>query len=92
MQTAFYILFGLIGLLGAYFVAGGVLGHLTFGGAPRIAAKAVLLLAAAAGGSVCCRAYLLGELQGRHLYARGAVILAVLAFQAVLVKGRISVG
>ena len=45
-----------------------------------------------AGSGVLYWAYRLGEVQGRWLAGFGAVLLAVLAFQLVMVAGRLALG
>jgi hypothetical protein len=92
MKLVFYALFGCIGLLGAYFVLSGVGGRVTFGSASQPVAKAVVLVAAAIGGGLLYWAYQLGEVQGRHLPGIGVVVLALVAFQLVMVIGRIALG
>jgi hypothetical protein len=92
MKIVFYALYGFFGLLGAYFVLSSLLGRLTFGGANQLTAKLVLLAASAAGGGLLYWAYQLGELQGRWLPGIGVVVLAVVAFQIVMVIGRVAFG
>jgi hypothetical protein len=90
MKIVFYVLYGFFALLGAYFALSSLFGRLTFGSANRMTAKAVLLLASAAGGGSLYWAYQLGELQGRWVAGIGVVVLAVVAFQIVMVAGRIA--
>ena len=92
MKFAFYILFGCFGLLGAYFVLTSLVGRLTFGAANQATAKAMLLVAAATGGGLLYWAYQLGEVDGRWLAGIGAVVLAVVGFQMVMVIGRVVFG
>jgi len=92
VKILFYILYGFFGLLGAYFVLSSLAGRFSLGAASQLSAKAVLLVAALAGGGMLYWAYQLGELQGRWLPAIGMVLLAVAAFQLVVVIGRITLG
>ncbi len=92
MKIAFYVLYGFFGLLGAYFVLSSLFGRLTFGSANQLTAKAVLLAATAAGGGLLYWAYQLGEVQARWLPGIGVVVLAVVAFQIVMVGGRLLFG
>ncbi|HEY3440125.1 MAG TPA: hypothetical protein VGK29_05215 [Paludibaculum sp.] len=92
MKILFYILYGFFGLLGAYFVLSSLAGRMSLGDASQLSAKAVLVIAAFAGGGALYWAYQLGELQGRWLPGIGAVLLAVVAFQLVIVIGRIALG
>jgi hypothetical protein len=92
VKIPFYVLFGTAAALGGYFFVSSVLGGLSLGGASALAAKGVLLVAAVAGSGVLYWAYRLGEVQGRWLAGFGAVLLAVLAFQAVMVAGRLALG
>lgn len=92
MKLLFYILYGFFGLMGVYFVLSSLAGRFSLGGASQISAKAVLVIAALAGGAILYWAYQLGELQGRWLPAIGVVLLAVVAFQLVVVIGRITLG
>ena len=92
MKVLFYILYGFFALLGAYFVVTSIAGRFSLGGASQSSAKAVLAAAAIAGGGILYWAYQLGELQGRWLPAIGVVLLAVVAFQLVVVIGRITLG
>ena len=92
MKITFYVLFGTAAALGGYFLVSSVLGGLSLGGASALAAKGVLLVAALAGAGVLYWAYRLGEVEGRWGAGLGAVIVAVLAFQAVMVAGRVALG
>lgn len=92
MKVVFYILYGCFGLLGAYFVLSSLAGRMTLGNAGQMAAKSILLVATAAGCGLLYWAYQLGEVQGRWLPGIGAVVLAVVAFQIVIVIGNIALG
>lgn len=89
MRVAFYVLYGFFGLLGAYFVLTSLLGRYSLAGAPPVVARLVLLAGALAGGALLHWAYRLGEVQGRWGAGAGAVLLAVVAFQAVQLLGAV---
>lgn len=92
MKIVFYSLYGTFGLLGLYFVASSLFGHFSLGKVSQPAAKSALILAGAAGAALLYWAYQLGELQSRPLAGSGAVLLAFLAFQAILVIARLTLG
>ena len=88
MKQLFYALFGTTAGLGGYFFVSSFFGRPSLGGASPWVARGVLLVSALAGTGVLYCAYRLGELEGRWLAGAGAVIAAVLVFQAVMVAGR----
>ena len=92
MKIAFYILYGFFGILGLYFVLSSLLGRTSLGEADQVTAKLIVMAACTAGAGMLYWAYQLGELQGRWLAGSGAVLLAVLSFQLVIVIGRIAFG
>ena len=67
-------------------------GRPSLGSASPWVARGVLLVSALAGSGVLYWAYRLGEVEGRWGAGLGAVIVAVLAFQAVMVAGRVALG
>lgn len=89
LKTIYYILFGLLGLLGVYFVITSFFGRFSIWGAPEGYSKMILLLAAVAGSFLLYRAYLLGEKQGRWGAGLGMVLLALLAFEGIITLGAV---
>ena len=87
MKVLYYIVFGIFGLLGVYFVLSSLFGHFSLWNAHPLLARLVLLVAAAAALFLFYRAYQLGELQGRWGAGLGMVVLGVVVFQAVMLAG-----
>jgi len=85
MRIAYYVLFGAFGLLGAWFVVSSLFGSFSLGTTPPAFARVSWLLGAVASIALLYWAYLLGETQQRWGAGIGAIVLAVLAFQAVQV-------
>lgn len=92
MKQLFYALFGTAAGLGGYFFVSSFFGRPSLGSASPWVARGVLLISALAGAGVLYWAYRLGEVEGRWGAGLGAVIVAVLAFQAVMVAGRVALG
>jgi hypothetical protein len=92
VKIPFYALFGTAAALGGYFFVSSVLGGLSLGGRERAGGQR--------GAAGCRRGWLgcavlglpPGRGAGRWLAGFGAVLLAVLAFQAVMVAGRLALG
>ena len=87
MKILYYILFGVFGLLGAWFVLSSLFGRFNLWDANPLHAKVVLVLATLVAASLLYRAYQLGEIQTRWGAGAGAVVLAVVVFQAVVFVG-----
>ena len=92
MKVLFYSLFGVFGLLGAYFVISSLFGRFTIDPLPELAAKLCLLVAACAGGFLFYRAYLIGELEGRWGAGVGMVLLGFVVFEVIPVVGMLAGG
>ena len=92
LKVLFYVLFGWIGLLGLYFVLTSLFGHFSLWNAHPLAARLVLVVAAALAARILYWAYELGELQGRLGAGIGVVLLAVVAFQLVMMAGALVFG
>ena len=84
MKVLYYTLFGLFGLLGFYFVLTSLFGRFNLWGINQLYAKTALLIATGAALYLLYRAWQLGEQQGRWGAGASMVILAVLAFQGIL--------
>ena len=85
MEILYYILFGVFGLLGVWFVLSSLFGRFSLWDANPLHAKVVLVLAALVTLRLLFWAYQLGEIQNR--WGAGVVVLAVLVFQAVVFVG-----
>jgi hypothetical protein len=89
MKIPFYILYGLFGLLGVWFVASSLVGHYVIDTLPQAVAKSLLLAGAASGGLLLYRAYQVGEVSGRYGAGTGWVLAAVVSFQLIQVLGMV---
>ena len=87
MKILYYILFGVFGLLGVWFVLSSLFGRFSLWDANPLHAKVVLVLAALVALRLLFGAYQLGEIQNRWGAGVGAVLLAVVVFQAVVFAG-----
>jgi hypothetical protein len=92
MQILYYIAFGLVVLLGGWFVATSLLGHFYLRGAAQAPAKLALLVAAAVAAFMLYRAYELGEQQGRFGWGLGWVVLAFVVFELILLMASFMLG
>jgi putative effector of murein hydrolase len=91
-KILYYVLFGFIGLLGVYYVGSSLFGRFSLWSASPFVARLILIVAAIAAARILYWAYQLGETQQRWLAGAGAVILALLAFQGILLLGAITLG
>jgi hypothetical protein len=87
MKIPFYMLYGLTGLLGVWFVSSSLLGHYAIDTLPQGVAKCLLLAGAASGGLLLYRAYQIGEVAGRYGVGTGLVLAAVVSFQLIQLLG-----
>ena len=87
MKILYYILFGLFGLLGAYFVLSSLIGRFNLWDANPLYAKMVLFIAAIVAARLLYWAYQLGEQQSRWGAGAGVILLAVVVFQAIIFLG-----
>lgn len=87
MKILYYTLFGVFGLLGAYFVLSSLLGRFNLWDANPLHAKIVLVIATAVAARLLYWAYRLGEEEGRWGAGTGAILLAVVVFQAIILLG-----
>lgn len=90
MKILYYILFGIFGLLGVYFVLTSLFGRFNLWDANPLHAKIVLVVAAAVAVRLLYWAYQSGEQQGRWGAGVGVILLAVIAFQAIMLLGAIT--
>lgn len=91
-KVLFYVLFGFVAILGVYYVGSSLFGRFSLWNAHPVVARVILILAAALGARVLYWAYQIGELQNRWLAGAGAVVLALISFQAVLLLGAVTLG
>ncbi len=89
MKILYYFIFGIFGLLGAYFVLSSLLGRFNLWDLNALQAKTILAIAALAGVRLLYWAYQLGEVQGKYLQGIAVIILAVLVFQGIIFLGAI---
>lgn len=84
IKVVYYVLFGCIALLGVYYVGSSLFGRLTLWDTPQWIAKIMLLIATGLAAWLLRRAYQLGDVENRWWLGIAFVILALVAFQGVL--------
>lgn len=89
MKLLYYFVFGIFGLIGAWFVITSLLGRFNLWDLNPLQAKAILIIAALSAIRLFYWAYQLGEIQGKYWQGIGAIILAVLLFQGIIFLGAI---
>lgn len=92
IKTLYYILFGIITAIGLYFVISSFFGRYILWNATQFEAKAVLVVATAVTVRILYWAYQLGDVQNRWWAGLGAVVLAMVSFQAITVLGAMLFG
>lgn len=92
MRVIFYSLYGVFGLLGIYFVLGGLMGHYVVGPLSQGASKVLLVVGAVVGCVLLQRAYQAGEVAGRYGTGTALVVASVVAFQLIQVAGLVVCG
>lgn len=87
MKVLYYVLYGIIAILGLYYVGSSLFGRFILWDANPLVAKIVLLAATIVAARLLYWAYQLGDLQNKWLAGTGAVLLAFLAFQSIILLG-----
>jgi hypothetical protein len=83
MRIVFYCMFGVIGLLGVYFVSSSLYGYYQY--------KIALIAGAIVAAKFLHMAYEVGELQQRWAAGCGLVLAALVSFQAIQVVEMVGV-